>query len=256
MKKIMETFTINDFFNEQNEITNINEEAYHHIEDIRETIDSCTRTSDECFYIIDYHKRNFLHVSDNPTYFGGLSAEKIKEMGYKFYLHFVPEEEIKMLIDINHVSLSYFNQLPNNEKPHYFISYNIHIKNRNHKILVNHRLTPLKLYNGKIWLALCSISPATNKVVGKVYLHRQKSLDTIYYSLQNKSWEKFSFARLNDIEKRIFLYSIQGLATKQPAEKGCRSEIAVKKTRSKLLEMLNANNFQEAIHLALLYKLL
>lgn len=57
MKKIMETFTINDFFNEQNEITNINEEAYHHIEDIRETIDSCTRTSDECFYIIDYHKK-------------------------------------------------------------------------------------------------------------------------------------------------------------------------------------------------------
>mgnify|MGYP000540407373 CR=1 FL=1 len=71
MKKIMETFTINDFFNEQNEITNINEEAYHHIEDIRETIDSCTRTSDECFYIIDYHKRNFLHVSDNPTSFCG-----------------------------------------------------------------------------------------------------------------------------------------------------------------------------------------
>ena len=29
MKKIMEPFTINDFFNEQNEITNINEEAYH-----------------------------------------------------------------------------------------------------------------------------------------------------------------------------------------------------------------------------------
>ncbi len=55
MKKIMETFTINDFFNEQNEITNINEEAYHHIEDIRETIDSCTRTSDECFYIISVH---------------------------------------------------------------------------------------------------------------------------------------------------------------------------------------------------------
>jgi len=89
-----------------------------------------------------------------------------------------------------------------------------------------------------------------------VYLHRQKSLETIYYSLQNKSWEKFSFARLNDIEKRIFLYSIQGLSIKETAEKVCRSEIAVKKTRSKLLEMLNANNFQEAIHLALLYKLL
>ena len=64
MKKIMETFTINDFFNEQNEITNINEEAYHHIEDIRETIDSCTRTSDECFYITlipqHYYKIFFL----------------------------------------------------------------------------------------------------------------------------------------------------------------------------------------------------
>lgn len=249
-------FLINDFFIDQNKVTGIDEEAYRHLENVRETIDTFSHIFHSCFYVIDYYKKNFFHVSDNNAYFGGCSSDEIRKMGYGFYFQYVPEEEIKMLVEINKVGFSFFNRLPDSEKPFYFISYNFHIRKDGNKMLVNHKLTPLKFSNGRIWLALCAFSPAASNQVGKVYLRRHDSPDVNYYSLQNKKWEQFSFTRLSDLEKRVFLCAIRGASLKETASEVFRSEVWVKKTRNKLLEMLDAHNFLEATHLALQYKLL
>ena len=90
-------FLINDFFIDQNEVKGIDEEAYRHLENVRETIDTFSHIFHSCFYVIDYYKKNFFHVSDNNTYFEGHSADEIREMGYDFYFQYVPEEEIKMV---------------------------------------------------------------------------------------------------------------------------------------------------------------
>jgi hypothetical protein len=55
----------------------------------------------------------------------------------------VPKDEIDMLLEINRAGFSFYNEFSIEERLKLFISYDFHIRDKDHKILINHKLTPI-----------------------------------------------------------------------------------------------------------------
>ena len=89
----------------------------------------------------------------------GLSPGRVKELGYRFYLDFVPENEQPLLLTLNKAGFAFYNDIPVHERKDWYITSDFHILNSDRKILINQKLTPLALTSdGRIWLALCVVS--------------------------------------------------------------------------------------------------
>lgn len=169
-----------DFFSLQNSVENINESDYTKVGLIIEAAKAFERSTYQCVYIIDYFKQGFLYVSNNIARLCGGEAEKIKDFGYWFYIDYVPDKDLKMLLEINNSGFKFFNALPVGERKNYTISYDFHIKRGTRKRLVNHKLTPLILTkDGRIWLAICTISLAATNVPGNVIM-KKPGAETFY----------------------------------------------------------------------------
>lgn len=64
---------------------------------IERTADAFARNTHQCMYISTAQTIEFFYASGKFERLSGLTAEKIKEMGFRFYLDFVPEEEHRIL---------------------------------------------------------------------------------------------------------------------------------------------------------------
>lgn len=99
---------VDDFFISSNYVDGISEESYSNLDRLIDIVDSFARTTYQSIYIIDYFKKNFLYISDNPLFLCGLGAQDVKNLGYSFYINYV----------------------------------DFHLINNKRKILINHKLTP------------------------------------------------------------------------------------------------------------------
>ena len=173
---------IEDFFNEKNRVESITEADYLRIKPYIETAKAFAQTTYQSIYIIDYFKKRFLYVSDNPIFLCGHSAKEVMEMGYGFYLNHVPEAELPMLTELNQAGFSAFNATPREEKKHCLMSYDFHILSGGKKLLINHKITPLVLNDlGQVWLALCTVSLSSRKEAGHIeFRHWGTSQYSVY----------------------------------------------------------------------------
>ena len=93
--------TEQDFFFSENEVKTVNEDLYNRLELLIRSTEAMARSLYQSVYLIDYYKKGFLFVSDNPSFLCGRTAKEVQEMGYSFYMSNVPEEDQKMLVEIN-----------------------------------------------------------------------------------------------------------------------------------------------------------
>ena len=171
---------VGDFFLVSNSVYNVTDEDYLKINLLVNAAKAFARSTHQCVYIIDYFKKNFLYVSENLAYWCGQTSDKIKDFGYRFYLDYVPEKEQQMLLEINKKGFDLFNEIPFVERLNYTISYDFHIIHGRKLRLVNHHLTPMVLTkDGRIWLALCTISMSARSTPG--YIIMKKSGSKSYY---------------------------------------------------------------------------
>lgn len=119
---------IGDFFSLQNSVESVNESDYEIEGLIVEAAKAFERSTYQCVYIIDYFKQGFLYVSNNIARLCGGEAEKIKDFGYRFYIDYVPEKDLKMLLEINNSGFKLFNSIPVSERKEYTISYDFHFQ--------------------------------------------------------------------------------------------------------------------------------
>lgn len=222
---------VGDFFSLQNSVENIKETDYAGIDVLIEAAKAFERSTYQCVYIIDYFKRGFLYVSNNVARLCGCEPTKIKDFGYRFYIDYVPEEDLKMLLEINTSGFELFNRLPVQDWKNYTISYDFHIcKDGKRKgWLVNHKLTPLVLSSdGKIWLSICTISLAAGNTAGNVIM-KKYGADTYYeYSLDNHEWIVKDEIVLSESERKVLSLSTQGYIMSDIAEKLCKSIDTIK----------------------------
>lgn len=249
--------SINEFFIPDNEVRLPEELDYSRVDEYIRSAEAFSRSSYQSVYIIDYFRQNFLYVSSNPMFLCGLSSERVNELGYRFYLDFVPEDEQPMLLTLNKAGFAFYNDIPVHERKDWYISYDFHILNEGKKILINHKLTPLALTSdGRIWLALCVVSAATHTDAGHIEMHRVGSSEYFEYSTVSRRWIKKQMPTLTDGEKTVLTLSIQGYTMSEIADKIYLSTDTIKKYRKHIFEKLEVRNISEAIVAATNNKLL
>ncbi len=246
--KIVIMATTDEFFRSDNIVKLFEELDYSRVDEYIRAAEAFARTSYQSIYIIDYYKRNFLYVSPNPMFLRGLTPEQVKEMGYRFYLDYVPEDEQQLLLTFNSSGFSFYNELPLDERTKWYISYDFHTLYDSRKILINHKLTPMALTSdGRMWLGLCVVSVSTHTEPGHIEMHRVGSPDYFEYNLLTCRWEKRRIPMLSEGEKSVLTLSIQGYTMQEIAEILYLSPDTIKKYRQRIFEKLNVRNISEAI---------
>ena len=247
---------VNDFFIAQNTVGYMAEEAYQELDLLTGAVAAVSQMMYQSLYVIDYYKKNFLYVSNNPLFLCGNTAEEVKNMGYQHYIRNVPEKEQEMLVEINRAGFDFFNKIPVNERRDYAIIYDFHLLKGLKKTLVNHQITPLLLTEtGKVWLAVCFVSLSSHDRAGNIIMRKTGQPDFWEYSLDGHKWHKKSGVKLKEREREILTLSAQGYTVNEIAEKLCLSPDTIKVNKKKLFEKLEVDNIVEALFFTTNYRL-
>ncbi|MFK7814179.1 MAG: response regulator transcription factor [Maribacter sp.] len=249
---------INDFFSFQNTIKNISNKERSQLTDYLAIIRAFSRTTNKSIYVIDYQKKGFEFVSENPLFLCGHSANEVKDMGYKFYLDYVLERDLELLLKINQIGFDFYDKLSQDEKINHSISYDFHIKNKENKItLLNQKLTPLFLTDdGKIWKAICVVSLSTSGDSGNIEIFKDGDNRTFKYNLKDNFWAVSKMIQLTERDKEILHFSSRGFTINDIAKEIFVSPDTVKFHRKKLFEKLEVSNIAEAIAFSTANKLI
>ena len=247
---------INDFFIEANAVGGVTIADYEQASPVVEAAKAFAKATYQSIYIIDYFKKGFLYVSDNPLFLCGHTAEEVRQMGYNFYLKHVPQEELPMLLELNRAGFSKAESMSDEEKRNSVISYDFHLTNHGHPQLIHHKLTPLQLFNGRIWLAVCTVSLSSRKEAGHIVLRTLGKPHYWEYALDRHRWEERQPIELKPVEKQILTLAAQGYAIKDIAEQMTRSVDTIKQHRRHIFEKLGATSVTEAVTFAANYGLL
>jgi len=248
---------IGDFFSLQNSVESINESDYAKTGLIIEMAKAFERSTYQCVYIIDYFKKGFVYVSNNIARLCGTDAETVKDFGYRFYIDYVPAEDLKMLLEINNSGFKLFNTLPIKERKAYTISYDFHIMRGRRKRLINHKITPLILTkDGRIWLAICTISLAAGNEPGNIIMKKPGASTFFQYSLYNHKWKECEEITLTDNERDVLSLSTQGYTMQDIADNICRSVDTVKAYKRSIFQKMEVRNIAEALTYAQIHQLI
>lgn len=242
---------VEDFFVAENSVKELNDERYAQLEMLKRAIDAMANATYQSIYVIDYFKREFLHVASNPLFLGGYTAEQMKEMGYQFYIDHVPENEQEMLLEINTAGFKKFNDISLDERIGYFISYDFHIDDGENRFLINHKMTPFALADdGRLWLAMCVVSLSSHSEAGHILFCKKGTSTYWEYSLEYHRWLIKETIKLRPQEKQVLILSAQGYTVAQIADKMCRSVDTIKTYKRLMFERLGTRSITEALTLA------
>lgn len=249
---------INKFFNDKNVIINSSQIDYTQINNYLEIAKAFSRITYQSFYIIDYEKKTFEYVSDNPLFLCGKSADEVLKLGYEFYFKNVIPEDLELLLKINEIGFNFYENIPLEERKLYTISYDFHIINEKKKsVLINHKLTPLFLTNdGKIWKAMCMVSLSNSQSSGNIFISKENSDEIFEYDLSELKWIKKEKKKLSQREYEILSLYAGGLKINEIAQKLFITADTVKFHRKKLFEKIEVDNIAEALNYAKINKLL
>lgn len=248
---------VGDFFTKSNSVYDITDEDYHKIGLLINSAKAFARSTYQCVYIIDYFKQSFLFVSENIAYLCGLTSDKIKDLGYNFYLNHVPLEEQKMLLEINEKGFDFFNEVPIANRLDYTISYDFHIMHGRKLKLISHHITPMVLTKeGRVWLALCTIALSARNAPGHVIMRDANSKSYYEYSLDKHTWIKQDGITLSETERDVLTLSAQGYTMNDIANKLYKSVDTIKTCKRVLFVKMGVKNIVEALSYATNYKLL
>lgn len=249
---------VNDFFSFKNTVNKISAEEQSQTFNYLEAIEAFARITYKSIYVIDYQKKGFEYVSDNPLFLCGHSAEDVKAMGYAFYFKYVIPEDLDLLLKINTVGFEFYENIPLADRKKHTISYDFHLKNEEgRKILINQKLTPLFLTEeGKIWKAICIISLSTENKSGNIKIYKKDDNIVFNYDLEGNFWKETKIQELSSREKEILLYSTRGYTINEISKAIYVSADTVKFHRKKLFEKLDVANITEAIAYATNNKLI
>lgn len=250
-------YSIDHFFLAANQIAHLPDEAYPKVDLLVEAAKAFARSTYQCIYVIDYFKREFVYVSDNLALLCGQPIDDIKNFGYHLYLNHVPEKELEMLLEINKKGFDLFMSFPEDERLDYSIQYDFHLVNQRKPYLIHHTLTPMALSpEGKIWLALCTVSMSSRNKPGHIVMKKEHSKVYHEYDLLRHRWVQKEERELSEMERDILWLSTQGYTMNEIADHLCKSVDTIKSCKRALFTRLGVKNIAEALYHVVNYRLI
>lgn len=237
---------IKRFFLGTNTITSLSDAEHAQRHNYLDTLRAVSRITYSSMYVIDYQRREFEYVSDNPLFLCSHTPDEVRELGYAFYFRYVAAEDLEMLIRVNEIGFSFFDRTAIDDRKKYSISYDFNLMDGRDRILVNHKLTPIFMTcEGKIWKALCLVSLSTNSASGNIVLSKEGDDAFWELDLAAAEWHKMQKIKLTEREMKTLRFYAQGLSINQIAERMCVSADTVKFHRRKLFGKLHVKNISE-----------
>lgn len=214
--------------------------------------EAVARSTNSSVYVIDYATRDFLYVSPNPLFLCGRTADEVRRMGYAFYFEVVPDDEMKMLYEINEAGFSRFYSVPRERRLNLSIDYDFHIRVAERRLqLIHHKLTPIFLdQEGNIWLALCTVTVSPMKTVGNIIMTDNSTNERWTYSLAGRRWRAAEPIVLSEQEQTLLRLAVRGLSNGEIGEQMFISADTVKYHKKSLFQKLHAKNIAEAVAIA------
>jgi len=249
---------VNDFYRSFQFSYQINERSQQKIEAYIEFARELSELTSQSIYLVDYSKRKFIYVSDNPILLCGRSAQRVQEAGFMFFLKNVPDDDVRMLLKVNEAGFAFFNKQPISERMQYSLSYDFNLMQpKGGLLLINHKIKPLLLdKTGKPWIALCIVSSSSNAESGHIYYTNIHQKKTYNLDITTGKWHKIDSIRLTPKEKQILQYSIQGITMEQMASKLKITINTIKFHKKNIFQKLKAKNITEAAAAAFNFHLL
>jgi len=230
---------------------------YKEIGQYIQVAEAFARTTHQSVYILDYYKKGFLYVSDNPLFLCGQSVKSVLKSGYDFYINHVSKNELPMLLEINEAGFQFYNRIPTHDRLNYTISYDFHlIQPSKRPTLINHKLTPLVLdREHNIWLALCIVTHSSGDKAGNIFITKKGENKRFQYDVSLKDWVKQKRINLTTHQKQILALSIQGFTMDEIARELKLTEATVKFHKRNIFKKFQVKNIAEAISFATNYNL-
>lgn len=248
---------IDKYFISANAVDNIPDSYYQKLEPVLQTIEAFTRNTNKVVYVVDYFKKNFLYTSGNSESLFGITKDEMLGMGYLFQCHYVPRKEQQMLLEMNKVGFEFYENLPKNERDGYSISYDFHVMKGDRVTMIHHDLTYLvTTRKGRIWLALCTMSPSSSMEPGNIIMRKEGSRTIHEYNLETHKWTERKLPKINATEKTILTRLMQGYTMEEISKNEGISLNTLKASKRLLFQKLNVNNISQAIAYCMNYKLL
>ncbi len=219
-------------------------------------IKACSHFISGCFCVIDCIKKEFLCISGETGFLFGYTTIEIQAMGHTFYKSVLPEDDRIAFMSLYREGIFFFNKLKENEKYSYVVDTAFYFRKGRKKILVHHKMVPLRLKEGKLWLLLCQFSAGIDKDVDYISFYNQKNAHFHKYSLKKRTWETYVLPSLSVEEKRMIWLYLQKTGISEIASDLCMSQATVKAHRTKLFRKMKVKNMAEASLMALKYNLL
>lgn len=216
------------------------------ISSIIHIVNSFTFVDYQSIYLIDSSNKQFIFVSDNPLFLCGLSAETVMNLNYKFYENYIPKHELEKLIEINKSAFQFIDSIEGIDKLKCRISYDFHLLNNRKEILVNHRMIPISLTEGKK-IIMCIVSLSSYKTFGHAEIYVDQFPYYWEYFMESRKWKKMQTISLTETEKNILYMASEGFTISEIADKIYKSIDTIKFYRHNILEKLNVTNITEAL---------
>lgn len=244
---------VEDFFKPVRVKDNFNEGDYEIVEAFINFARSLSKLTYQSIYLIDYSKKSFLFVSDNPIFLCGSSPVEVMKDGYDHYLNNVPEEDLHLLKTINDAGFEFYDKLNPDDRLKYSISYDFHLKQPGGKpLLVNHKLKPVMLDNlSNPWIAVCLVSISSHAHAGNIRFKSDEDGRQFEYDIKSNSWAEVARVRLKPREKDILLFSAQGFTMDQIADRLYVSIDTIKFHKKQIFSKLKVKSITEATALAI-----
>jgi DNA-binding CsgD family transcriptional regulator len=247
---------IKDFFSPIDPIEGISKNDYKSLNHYIASLEGISRMIDLSYYVIDYKRREFLHVSNHPLFLAGYEREEVRLMGYDFFSKVVPTSDLDMLLEINENGFDFYYNLPSERRPKGYISYDFQIRNKNNSIiLINHKLTPLILNEeGNLWISLCLVTLSTSKKPGNMYILMQDENVKYNYNFVTKEFTPEKSKQLTQIENNVIQYLSMGNSTRELSQILSISENTVKFHKKNINRKLGVKNSNEAVYFSTIQK--
>lgn len=235
---------VSGFFTAFNALDYVDEKEYETVMDtVVAAVDSAVKTTGCGVYILDYYKKNVFYVSANIRQWCGLEAGEVLKTGHDAYLKYIPNEDLEMLYEINDAAFRFWYRLPAGQLLNYVNTYDFHY----HDFMVNQRYNPMIIKNGRIWLAMCTVSMSSQHRSGNIIMKNVADGTRYEYSRKNKCWIMLPPIVLSEKEKNIIRYSAQGMSSAEIAELFHVRMETVRSQKKNLFKKLEVGSMSEAI---------
>lgn len=236
-----------DFFTTSNLIEGVTQEDYRQIRSRLEGVKAFARISNQKLYVIDYYKKNFLYVSDQFANFFRMSCEDVYCLGFDLYVNRVPDEDLRMLMDINMRQFDLLDTFLDGDKGKYAFSADSHFNCNGRMQTVCHKLTPFAMKDGKLWLALCAVSLSSNEECGNATIRKEGEGCLYKYDSDARIWREESEPMLNEMELDVVSRTMNGATVSSMASFIYRTMDTIKSCKKKLFAKLGVKNMYEAL---------